>query len=375
MITSFKLPDLVLGVNIRADVRGAKAAARQLRNAVASEFARAGGAGLAGLGGGAAAAAAAGGGMLAPFLGSALGSMIGTQAGGGRGMMPFLPQLTGKAGPPLLGLGGKPIIDVRNRTGMLSWPNQFRKYLRDKDLVDEMVGKLVDFAGFIGQGARGLFTRMFTGTSAAVGKGTQVGLLSGLRKSLRLWHFLIGGLIIGTVVGGAKRMMGPALQYIRNTGTTTGRYGAFSNAAEATPSALRNVSVQFGLMAIELLDLDKALQGFNRVLVQTGSVMAWLGQQKWLKLLLQSSGNVAWLKLINQVLNKLPTGKGGVDLGKGGFSSRMAPAALQGSVQAYSILQGNLMNYAAATARNTKQTVDALNKIIERAPQMGVVAG
>jgi hypothetical protein len=209
----------------------------------------------------------------------------------------------------------------------------------------------------------------------ATAKGTQVGLLKGLRKALRLWHFLIGGLITGFIVGGVKRMMSPALQYIRNTGTTTGRYGRFSNAMEATPSALRNVNVQFGLMAIQLLNLDDAMQGFNRILVQTGSVMAWLGEQKWLKAILLSHPNVLGLRALNWALGKLPTGKGGVDLGGGGFSGRMAPAALQGSVEAYRIIQGNLMNYAAATARNTKQTVDALNKIIERAPAMGVVAG
>jgi hypothetical protein len=211
----------------------------------------------------------------------------------------------------------------------------------------------------------------------AVGEGTQVGLLQGLKKALRLWHFLIGGLIVGLVVGGAKRMLGPALGYIRATGTTTGRYGRFSAEAYGANVALRNVSVQFGLMAIEVFRLDAVLSDFNRALVQLGSAFAWIGKNVGglLSFLAKVTGLGLLLKAINIILKALPTGAGGVNLGAGGLSSKMAPAALQGSVQAYSILQGNLLNYAAATARNTKQTVDALNKIIERAPQMGVVAG
>jgi len=64
----------------------------------------------------------------------------------------------------------------------------------------------------------------------------------------------------------------------------------------------------------------------------------------------------------------------GVDLG-GGMSTRLPGAALEGSVEAYRIIQGTLMRYAAETARNTKETAGALKEIINRAPAMGVVPG
>lgn len=376
MITSFKLPDLVLGVNIRADVTGARAAARQLRNAVASEFARAGGLGLPGMGGGAGAAA-----------GASTAAVLGGSAAIASTIHELRAQLNTQLDSAIASLN--------------EWKKKFPGAFK------EPTGEAFDAASFInpdfkkrsggmraGQG-KGSWQNSYERVASmglvynrslkvwvpatkkaaakAVGEGTQLGLLQGLKKALCLWHFLIGGLIVGLVVGGAKRMMGPALQYIRNTGTTTGRYGAFSNAMEATPSALRNVSVQFGLMAIELFNLDEALQDFNRILVQMGSVLGWLGEQKWLMWFIKGNPNLVLSRLVNFALGKLPTGAGGVDLGAGGLSNRLSPAALQGSVQAYSILQGNLMNYALQTARNTKQTVDALNKIIERAPAMGVV--
>lgn len=396
MITSFKLPDLVLGVNIRADVRGAKAAARQLRNAVASEFARAGGMGMGGGGGG-------GNGLQSGAVAGLLaGSLAGNIAGNALASVEALRQKARKMRLSTTEWArGKTAKEV---FGSARWA----KTKAASDAAWEAAVNLRsswDAAGITGGGAsggmragtgRGRWKNTYEQATSmgmvynrsikvwvpetekalkkATAKATQVGLLQGLKKALRLWHFLIGGLIIGTVVGGAKRMMGPALQYIRATGTTTGRYGRFSNAMEATPAALRNVSVQFGLMAIQLLNLGEALQDFNRILVQLGSVLGWLGEQKWLMWFIKGNPNLVLTRLANWALGKLPTGAGGVNLGAGGgLTGQMAPAALQGSVQAYSILQGNLMNYALQTARNTKQTVDALNKIIERAPAMGVV--
>jgi hypothetical protein len=48
---------------------------------------------------------------------------------------------------------------------------------------------------------------------------------------------------------------------------------------------------------------------------------------------------------------------------------------MQGSVEAYRIVQQTLVNYASQTARNTKETAEYLKQIMERAPAMGVVPG
>jgi hypothetical protein len=322
--------------------------------------------------GGGAAASGAGGGVGAALLGAGLGASL---IGGGtrRPRAPVFPQLESAKKLQQQALARLTVLrSLSNASTKMAKRAFDTKSPNWPSLYEQSLGFQAAAQAGLGA-ARESRRNLKNATADAVSKGTQVGLLKGLRKALRLWHFLIGGLITGFIVGGVKRMMSPALQYIRNTGTTTGRYGRFSNAMEATPSALRNVNVQFGLMAIQLLNLDDAMQGFNRILVQTGSVMAWLGEQKWLKAILLSHPNVLGLRALNWALGKLPTGKGGVDLGGGGFSGRMAPAALEGSVETYRTIQGRMMDYAAQTARNTAETSATLQKIVDRAPLMGVV--
>jgi hypothetical protein len=372
MITSFKLPDLVLGVNIRADVTGARAAARQLRNAVASEFARAGGMGAAGIG----AAGGAGGVGGAVLAGSAViaqsVSGLNTQLDAAIASLNAWKQKVPGApkeptGEPFDAASfinpnfGKRGGGMRAGQGKGSWQNQYER---------------VASMGLVyNRAIRVWVPAVEKATNTATAKGTQTGLLKGLRKALRLWHFLIGGLIVGAVVGGVKGALSPALQYIRNTGTTGGRYGAFAEHAGNTPSALRNVRVQFGLMAIQLLELDQVCREFNHILVQLGSAFEWLGKQSWLKRGIEaqkySLWNLPWTVLW-RALQYVPGGTGGTDLGSGnrmGFGG----GALEGSVEAYRTIQGRMMDYAAQTARNTAEMSAAMQKILDRGPAMGVV--
>jgi len=107
--------------------------------------------------------------------------------------------------------------------------------------------------------------------------------------------------------------------------------------------------------------------------------MAWLGQNEWIGKIVRWSNELnpvmAPTNMFFKLLKLLPTGEGGVDLGSGLPGGRMAGAMLQGSVEAYRTIQQTMMNYAAQTAKNTKDTAEAMKKILERAPQMGVVAG
>jgi hypothetical protein len=92
MISSFRLPDLVLGVSIRADVTGAKQAARDLKNAVGRELGTTGGT-TGGRGGG---------GLGAGLLGGVLGAGM---LGGGKGKSSGLP----------MALAGGPIGNLRSK--------------------------------------------------------------------------------------------------------------------------------------------------------------------------------------------------------------------------------------------------------------------
>jgi hypothetical protein len=265
MLTSFKLTPLVLGVTIRADTTGARLAAQQLRQAVAREFARVGGLGLLPGGGGTAGLLGAGGGgsnALAIAAGSALGGLLGR----GRGVMPRLqlPNLTGKAGLP----DSSP-IDVKNTYGESRFGRYFR-VLGEQYTASSMWEKRLGASMISGIYAGTTYAkRALSGVADAFGLGLgnawEKGAIRGIRATRRLWTFLIGALVIGTIQKVIQAFQ-PALRYIRATGAG-GRYGEFSGQAFQTSAALKNVAVQFGLMEINVLKLNEALSGFNRVLI------------------------------------------------------------------------------------------------------------
>lgn len=375
MLTSFKLTPLVLGVTIRADTTGARQAAQELRRAVAREFARAGGLGISGVPG-AAAIGGGGGGAVAGLLGGAAAASL----LGGRGAPKLLPEATALQTDYRRSLNQLTILrGLAGASRKIAMAAFDAKKLNWQDRWTEMMG--FQAAAQAAAGVAHEYRRKLGGAvNAGVEQGTTKGFLASLKSNFRLfknfWTLIIGTLILGTIQKSIQAMQ-PALRYIRATGTTTGRYGAFSQEARESASAVANVKVQFGLMTIQLLKLDEQLRGFNRLMVQLGSVMAWLGESEWMSRLVRLAQIIplAPTYLAGQLMQLLPTGSGGVDLGNGLPGSRMAGAMLQGSVEAYRTIQQTMMNYAAQTARNTKDTADAVKKILERAPQMGVVAG
>ena len=203
--------------------------------------------------------------------------------------------------------------------------------------------------------------------------------MSGLKMAAKkFWPLLIVLLAYEFI----KHVMVPAIKaatgYIRKSGAG-GMFGEYGRRASETPVLLKNVAVQFGLMWIEMLNLLPVLEDFNAILIRMASLANYAREQKWLGTAARTSMSlnpyVMWFKGLNWLIQKLPLGTGGAELGTGGRSPKLAGAMLEGSVEAYSTIRGTMQRYAADTARNTRETSETLKKILARGPEMGVVAG
>jgi hypothetical protein len=368
VISSFRLPDLVLGDAIKADTSGSRQAAQELKKSIQREMGVIGG--------------GRGGGMGGALLAGAVAGGVGGQAATA-GVVPAINRVANNW-----------------RTVALAIHQANRKIFAAAQAAASVgniaeVTRLSDImAGGHAGGLRAAQARYAaskaaggaTATAAAAAGGAAAtaaaatssrGILASLRSFRSIWHLIIGVLIVGTIMEAVKSLL-PALDYIRKV-RPQGRYGVFGEQADIMQATLRNVGVQWGLMIIQLLELDKVLAAFNDRLVQLGSLFGWIGENKgiaWLiKTLISANPNMQMLKFLNWIASQLPQGNGGIDLGAGGPGARLGGAALEGSVEAYRTIQGTLMRYAAETAKNTKEAAGALKQILNRAPAMGVVAG
>jgi len=401
MLSSFKLPDLVLGVSIKADTAGAREAARQLRTAVQSEMNKltpVGGGGGGGTGGG---GGGRGGGSATALAAMGIGSQVGSQ----------ISQITSQAG-----VNYHQILENINR----NFPYNPVERQREQALLDQFAAGLnqaerqrekqkvgraqrasltptynprsglqgyggvpmpapIDVAKSIKAGARAAAPAVTKATAAAVKNGSIKGFVSSASYMRGVWGLVITGIIVGAFRT-AIAAMAPSLSYIRTTGTQEGRYGDFSTNLSQIEVLLKNVGIQFGLMVIDLYELDKAMSDIIPVLVQIANLFEWMGKQEWIKTIIKLNE----LSQVNFQIAKwglgffakgANEGTGGVDLGQGMAMSKLAGAAMEGSVAAYRTIQGTMMKYASETAKNTKEAAGALKKILDRAPEMGVVMG
>jgi len=237
----------------------------------------------------------------------------------------------------------------------------------------------IDVAKSIKAGARAAAPAVTKATAAAVKNGSIKGFVSSASYMRGVWGLVITGIIVGAFRT-AIAAMAPSLSYIRTTGTQEGRYGDFSTNLSQIEVLLKNVGIQFGLMVIDLYELDKAMSDIIPVLVQIANLFEWMGKQEWIKTIIKLNE----LSQVNFQIAKwglgffakgANEGTGGVDLGQGMAMSKLAGAAMEGSVAAYRTIQGTMMKYASETAKNTKEAAGALKKILDRAPEMGVVMG
>lgn len=379
MISSFRLPDLVLGVSVRADTSGAKQAARDLKRAVQQEF---GGAGGGGGGGG-------GGGFLGATSGAAIGATFGRQIIGGIGKA-FRRSPVTASGQKLLTarrIAGllPPATEKQQWAGTLRWPSVPGGTLLPKgETAVRGGGTLLNLLSGAGLG------KAFSGLGGTVKK---VAGLAGLGRIAGLVGSLGKAGIIGAIIAAIAlaiyisvkvyvKALKAALTYIRNSGVGTegkfGNFGRFAETLDEFSAAWANVWAQIGLAIIQIFELERILPPLTNMLIMFASALSWLSDQKWFKFMMQrAAGPLAdpnlW-KAMGWLMDKMPKGEGGKDLGRR-MSANMAPAALEGSVAAYSMIRGTMIRYAAETARNTKVAADALQKIMQRAPELGVVAG
>lgn len=393
-MTPFRLPDLVLGVSIVADTSGARQAGRDLKNAVNQGFNGPGGGG--GGGGG------AGGGGLGTFGGSLLGSLIGT--GGLRDWKTAegrIAKLKGFMAKPVKstlllpspsalvrrGRGGHPgereaqyaTIDAPNLFYKKAIPSAASVAGAAKSAAKTMAGQAKAMAsGLKGVWGRFAKTALSSGMFAALSKGNIMGML--LKFGKVFWPLLIVALVAALFAKVVYPAVKAAFGYIRNVGAR-GKYGEFGQEAASTPTLLKNAQVQFGLMAITLLNLNSVLVNVNLGLMRLGTVFSFIADHPLgFKMAMMASGIGAFIVAVPYILDLLefvtrwiPT-TGGKDLGAG-RSGKLGGAMLEGSVEAYSTIQGTMQRYAAQTAKNTKESSDALKRILARGGDMGVVPG
>jgi len=412
VISSFRLPDLVLGVSLKADTSGSRQAAQELKRSIQKEMGTIGG-GKGGVGSGVAAGVAAG---VAGNVGSRLEGLV-KQFGLERTVMT-----------------AQNLAAVHGRAADIALAAGDMKAAVEQSLMAVSMSRLAKKAG----------------------DDMAEGMSRGMLRRLKMIAAAIAAAISGAVSYALYRIVvgsiRSALGYIKNVGAG-GQYGDFREELYRIRAILTNVRVQFGLMLIDILRLGDVLRSLQPVLLRIVNLFMWFRESPkaqfaallvalaaiavalaaivtaaglavaalvalagvslagaaiaflavlgvilftveaivatlltlgWLKNILSgkmpfAGGPIATmvegLKLVGKFLNwVLPKPKAGVDLG-GGLSSRMGGAALEGSVEAYRTIQGTLMRYAAETARNTKEAAGALKEILNRAPAMGVVPG
>ena len=403
MIPSFRLPDLVLGVALKADVSGSRQAAQDLKRSIQKEMGVVSGGGGGGRGGG------VGGSLLAGAAAvSAVSAAANKVAKTAKLRDDIWKKIIDDAKPAFRGplRGGQAFNNVFARdwkgpagTRFGDWRNSFGA-IQWRAKQAQVAAEL----NTLGRKPATDISRMVATSKAASSATAATAAAAGIKAATRSgnwWATLGASFAQGNITRGIamaakrfwpllivllawefiKHVMIPAIKaavgYIKRSGAG-GTLGEFGKRAGETPVLLKNVAVQFGLMWIELLNLLPVLEDFNAILIRVASLVNYVREQKWLsaasRMSMSLNPYVMWFKGLNWLIQKIPLGSGGADLGAG-RSPKLAGAYLEGSVEAYSNIRGTMQRYAADTARNTKETSDTLKKILARAPEMGVVAG
>jgi hypothetical protein len=443
MISTFRLPDLVLGVRIQADVTGTRQAARDLKNAVGRELGTGGG--TTGGGGG-----GFGGGLLGGLLGA--GMMGGRGSTGGGVTAPVKARIKSMAREIAATVtsgtssivaavstkhrqyrSGRTKKDKKYNTALLPGEMLFDTIMREEGWKTNPLGKrptnpvivnrklanyvrkkyamskdwtTVGAMDFLRQhnishvgglaSSMGTFSNT-TGSSAATinmmaaGAGlgsTARGLGRGLRGSVArgvgVGGMGRGGLMqrglraaglgsIGRLAGMARfgvvgailaallasiwafvKSLKAAVAYIRQSIVNDKVFRPFVNQLDEFGRMWTNLWRQTGLMLITVLPLTEALAAFTNVLKIWGTVIA--GITPFLKTMASLNFNFTVLRFIADLYSKLPGGSGGISLPMG---SKMAPGALEGSVEAYRSIYGGA-DYLAKIAENTFDMKQAL---------------
>ena len=243
----------------------------------------------------------------------------------------------------------------------------------------------IDVAKSIKAGARAAAPAITKTLSKATAAGTAQGFMSSVGIFRSLWGLVITAMIVSTVKTMIAAMM-PAIKYIRATGTTTGEYGQFSKQMTEFGAVWENLKVQFGLMVISVGDLVSTVGEIIPLMIKLSELFSYIADNEIFKMVAKTMltpvmFNPWLLKAWNWATDKMGVGNGwgGKELPKklddNLPGAKVAGAAMEGSVEAYRTIQGTMMRYAAETAKNTKVAADALQKIMQRAPEMGVVAG
>lgn len=319
MISSFRLPDLVLGVRIRADVTGARQAARDLKNAVGRELGTGGGTTGGGTGGG------FGGGLLGGLLGAGMmgGGKLSSKAprgifGGGMGfkskgkyersisdMGMLLALGDGAFSKAEIGavekvLGGKGLSSTAGKTvtafgaGKLAWRNKAKisgtklagvlNTLGVKEIAQPYLSALSTglVAGAVGKSAAGPAAGLGRGSKfsprmfSRIGRAAGLGGLGGLGATMMMVGRFLGPLgfaLIGAALAFKMAMsfvvssLSTATNWIRKMGITAGAFGNFTAQLDNFTVVWRNLKLEFGLMLIKVFDLGSLFQSMIPVIV------------------------------------------------------------------------------------------------------------
>jgi hypothetical protein len=211
-----------------------------------------------------------------------------------------------------------------------------------------------------GAGFAGSFQRMLN--FAGLGK---FGKLVGMAR------FGVVGAILAALLASIwafVKSLKAAVAYIRQSIVNDKVFRPFVNQLDEFGRMWTNLWRQTGLMLITVLPLTEALAAFTNHLKIWGTVIA--GITPFLKTMASLNFNFTVLRFIADLYSKLPGGSGGISLPMG---SKMAPGALEGSVEAYRSIYGGA-DYLAKIADNTFDTKQALRNL-GKGFVIGVIGG
>jgi hypothetical protein len=364
MIESFKLPDLVLGVRIRADTTGARRAAQDLSRSVSREINRPiSGTPYSGAG------RASGGGLGSAMLGSGLGAMLGIRG------LPAMKKVSAfNAMSASAGTRGLDVLATINELfgqkatqgylkfmggdkGLLSLVRQFKP--AQAQAAVGIMGKIALLFGTVGssRGILGLVSKLARATGFS-----KLGTISRLFPLLAKFGPI--GLVLAAIAGAFMsfvKSLRAASEYIRKSALPKSSiYRRFTDQSDKVSASLTNIWRQLGLMFINVYPLVQLLESLNVTLRGLGSLTAFLTPIFKLNALINP---FVWqIRLLNMALSLLPKFAGGVSLPQAS-PGRFAPAATEGSVEAYRIVNQSMSDYAARTATATEQSAGWLRRL------------
>lgn len=406
-----QLPDLVLGVRIEADVTGTRQAITKLQRSINQQTGYIAGSSSGGMGGGLL-GGATGAGLTALLMG---GKGKGTQTkgifGGGLGFKVGALATALKATSPSELYKQKRMIMAGDLAILRVQRNQLKKMLqtekitkddydvRKRGLQHQLYALKAESkaihakrlshgkGGMVGiQGERaiaGQFQNLLAGAGAGgllqggMGRGglMQKGLkLAGLGKLGKLAgvaRFGIIGAILAALLASIwafVKSLKAAVAYIRQSIVNDKVFRPFVNQLDRFGQMWTNLWRQTGLMLITVLPLTEALAAFTNVLKIWGTIIA--GITPFLKTMASLNFNFTVLRFIANLYSKIPGGSGGISLPMG---PKMAPGALEGSVEAYRSIYGGA-DYLAKIADNTFDMKQTLRKFVQGFV-VGVIGG